>query len=223
MNSIKDPKELSKIYEHRFDGMIDYRMKVWYVLCKNYFSKLISPSYSVLDLGCGYGEFINHIDAKAKLAMDLNPKAPLYLNEGIQFLNQDCSDRWGLESDSIDVVFTSNFFEHLPDKLTLRKTLLEVLRCLKPGGLLIAMGPNIKHCPGTYWDFWDHFLCLTDNSLSEALVNNGFNIQLKVDRFLPYTMVNQPQYPLFLLKLYLSMPLLWKIIGKQFLVVASKQ
>ena len=34
---------------------------------------------------------------------------------------------------------------------------------------MIALGPNIKYLPGSYWDFWDHFLCLTEMSLGEAL------------------------------------------------------
>jgi SAM-dependent methyltransferase len=223
MNSINDPEELRKIYEHRFEYMIDYRMKVWSVLCNSFFSKFIPSTASVMDIGCGYGEFINHIDATEKFAMDLNPKASIYLHKRVKFLNQDCSVEWDVGSSSLDVVFTSNFFEHLPDKSTLRNTLLEARRCLKTGGLLVAMGPNIKFCPGSYWDFWDHFLCLTDNSMAEALENNGYDICRKIDRFLPYTMVNQPQYPLKLLKLYLHFPILWKLFGKQFLVIASKK
>lgn len=46
------------------------------------------------------------------------------------------------------------FFEHLPDKAHLLRTLGQIRRCLKPGGCLIAMGPNIKYLPGRYWDFF---------------------------------------------------------------------
>ena len=48
----------------------------------------------VLDLGCGYGEFINQVRARRKIAMDLNPDAPSHLAPGVEFLHQDCSVRW---------------------------------------------------------------------------------------------------------------------------------
>ena len=129
---------------------------------------------------------------------------------------------WRLEDGSLNVVFSSNFFEHLPDKAALGRTLEEIFRCLAPNGKLIAMGPNIKYLPGKYWDFWDHHLPLTEISLSEGLTNRGFEIGRCVDKFLPYTMVNTREYPDGFLKLYLSLPIVWRILGKQFLVVAIK-
>ena len=84
------------------------------------------------------------------------------------------------------------------------------------------MGPNIKFLPGSYWDFWDHFLCLTEMSLGEALENNGYRVTVSHARFLPYSMVAAPRYPMALLRLYLALPILWRVFGKQFLVVAEK-
>ena len=43
-----------------------------------------------------------------------------------------------------------------------------------------------------------------------------------LDRFLPYTMVNAPQYPVALMKLYLQIPFAWKWFGRQFVVIAAK-
>src|SRR6185295_17009631 len=123
---------------------------------------------------------------------------------------------------SLDVVFTSNFFEHLPDKSTLTRTLQEAWRCLKPGGKLIAMGPNIKYLPGAYWDFWDHHLPLTESSLAEGLKTKGFVVDTCWPRFLPYTMASGPQYPILFLQLYLGLRFAWRIFGKQFLIVARK-
>ena len=123
---------------------------------------------------------------------------------------------------SLDVVFTSNFFEHLPDKVALGRTLDEIHRCLRPGGRLVAMGPNIKYLPGLYWDFWDHYIPLTEASLKEALVTRGFTVDVCLGRFLPYTMASGPRYPLALLRAYLRLPLAWRIFGKQFLVVGAR-
>lgn len=221
--SIKDPRELQSIYEHRFTTMLQYRNEVWQVLAGTFFQKYVRPTDAVLDLGCGYGEFINHITAGAKYGMDLNPRSPEFLAKEVKFLQQDCSTRWALPDNSLDVVFTSNFFEHLPDKLALRNTLQEAHRCLKPGGKVVALGPNIKYVQGAYWDFWDHFLCLTEMSLGEGLENNGYRVVESHARFLPYSMVSAPRYPIGLIRLYLALPVFWPLLGKQFLVVAEKQ
>jgi SAM-dependent methyltransferase len=216
-------EEVQTIYSQRFAANRAYRQKVWRVLTADFFQRWINPSGAVLDLGCGYGEFINQILAREKYGMDLNPDSSRMLESGIRFIQQDCSQLWPLSENSLDAVFTSNFFEHLPDKSTLGRTLEQARRCLKPGGRLIALGPNIKYVPGLYWDFWDHYLPLTETSLSEGLENRGFSIQNCFDRFLPYTMVNAPEYPVFFLKVYLKVPLAWRFMGKQFLVIAAKK
>jgi SAM-dependent methyltransferase len=220
--SAQSARELQNIYEKRFAGTLTYRKKIWNVLVHDFFQKYVSPDDAVVDLGCGYGEFINTVQCAKKFAMDLNPDAPKYLASTVQFLDQDCASPWRLESGALNVVFTSNFFEHLPDKGALGRTLDEIFRCLAPGGKLIAMGPNIKYLAGEYWDFWDHYLPLTEKSLSEGLINRGFEISECVGKFLPYTMVDQRPYPGVFLKLYLRLPLAWRIFGKQFLVVATK-
>jgi SAM-dependent methyltransferase len=154
--------------------------------------------------------------------MDLNPDASRFLESGVRFLQQDCSTRWQCDDASLDLIFSSNFFEHLPGKNALRLTLDECFRCLKPGGKLIAMGPNIRFLSDKYWDFWDHHLALSERSLVEGLENCGFVILETHDRFLPYTMVNSRKHPLIVLSLYLKMRPAWKIFGRQFLIVAAK-
>jgi SAM-dependent methyltransferase len=214
--------ELVTIYQERFSGQEAYRFAVWSVLCRDFFQQWVPHDATVLDLGCGYGEFIRQIKARHKLGMDLNPTAASKLPPEVRLLAQDCSAPWELPDASLDVVFTSNFFEHLPDKSALGRTLDQVRRCLKPGGRLIAMGPNIKFLPGRYWDFWDHYLPLTELSLREGLEIRGFNISECHPRFLPYTMATGPRYPLLFLRLFLRCRVAWMLIGRQFLVSAAK-
>jgi SAM-dependent methyltransferase len=221
--SIKEPRELQSIYERRFTASNSaYRKRLWQILTDVYFQKFIRPESAVLDLGCGYGEFINAIKCREKYAIDLNARAADHLAADVRLYLQDCSEQWPLEDETLDVVFTSNFFEHLPDKLSLKRTLLEAKRCLRPGGLIIAVGPNIRCVNGAYWDFWDHFLCLTEKSLSEALENNGYRVVYALPRFLPYTTVNQPAWPMWTVKLYLALPMCWRLFGQQFLVIAER-
>ncbi|MSU56575.1 MAG: class I SAM-dependent methyltransferase [Pedosphaera sp.] len=220
--SANAPDDLQRIYEARFNVNLDYRRAVWRVLIDDFFQRYVAPEAAVLDLGCGYGEFINQIRCGKRYAMDLNPDMPRRVEAGVNALLQDCSTEWQLPENSLDVVFTSNFFEHLPDKPALGRTLDQAHRCLKPGGRLIALGPNTKYLPGTYWDFWDHYLPLTELSLREALVNRKFSIESCVAKFLPYTMAGGRQYPMFFVRAFLKLKPAWRVLGKQFLVVAVK-
>src|SRR5207249_4430949 len=85
------PEELRQIYGNRFDEHMQYRNQVWQVLTAKFFSKLIPADARVLDLGCGYGEFINNIQCAERLAMDMNPAAAQRLHKGIAFIEQDSS------------------------------------------------------------------------------------------------------------------------------------
>jgi SAM-dependent methyltransferase len=213
---------LEKIYSVRFSGLEAYRNNVWTVLVNQFFSRWISTEDSVLDLGCGYCEFINNVSAAQKFAMDLNPSARERVSRATRLIEQDCSAPWPLPDNSLDIVFSSNFFEHLPSKAALQATLVEAHRCLKPGGHLIAIGPNVKLLSGAYWDFFDHHLPLTELSLSEGLVMAGYKIDRVLARFLPYTMSQGFRPPIWALRLYLKIPFVWKLFGRQFLVVGKK-
>lgn len=215
-------RELEAIYRNRFDGNQEYRNKVWKTLIECWFQKFIPADSTVLDLGCGYGQFINNVLCDRRYAMDLNPASRSKLDSRVEFLEQDCSLPWSLPDSSLDVVFTSNFFEHLPTKAALTDTVEQARRCLKRGGRIIAMGPNIRYIGGAYWDFFDHHLALTELSLKECLESAGFRTEYVLDRFLPYSMVSAPQYPVAWMKLYLQFPLTWKWFGRQFVVIAAK-
>ena len=109
--------DLQKIYSARFSGQQAYRTHVWQILTHSFFSRWIRPTDTVLDLGCGYGEFSNNIP---------------------------------------------------------------------------------------------------------ALTMTGFKVEEKIAKFLPYSMSQGSQPPLWMLRLYLKVPLLWKIAGRQFLVIARR-
>src|SRR5512143_734976 len=106
--SANTQEELVRIYANRFAETSAYRGRVWQVLVPQFFQQFIAESGTVLDLGCGYGEFINNIRAKSKFAMDLNPDAKARLNPDVTFLQQDCSQTWQADSGTLDLVFTSN-------------------------------------------------------------------------------------------------------------------
>ncbi len=215
-------EQLQNEYRLRFDAIQAYRNQVWEVLTRDYFQKFIPPDSVILELGCGWGEFINHIQAGEKHAMDLNADTASKLNPGITLHAQDCSTPWRIGANALDVVFTSNFLEHLADKHQLAVVLEQAHRCLKPGGRMLCLGPNIKYTGGEYWDFWDHHIPLTDGSLAEILELTGFRVTRRIPRFLPFSMATGFRPPLIFLKTYLRLPFAWPMFGKQFFIVAEK-
>lgn len=214
--------ELETIYTQRFAGREAHRDRVWKVLTQHYFQRWISPAATVLDLGAGYCEFINNINAAHKVALDLNPVTPLKAARDVTVVPQDVTQAWAVETESVDVVFTSNFFEHLPSKRDLSHCLSEIYRVLRPNGRLIAMGPNIRFCFDIYWDFFDHYLPLSDRSMVEAAEITGLSTELIIPRFLPFTMQGKLPLRSILVRLYLMLPLAWRLLGKQFLLIARK-
>jgi SAM-dependent methyltransferase len=220
---VKDISDTLRVeYQNRFEANATYRNAVWKILCKDFFGKFIGASETILDLGAGWGEFTRNIEANKKYAMDLNPDCALRISGYAEFLMQDCSAPWPLANGQLDRVFTSNFLEHLPTKDAIISTLKEALRCLRPGGTIICMGPNVALVPGVYWDYWDHYIPISDKSMAEALELAGFQIEMARARFLPYTMSGGRNPPLLAVKAFLRVPLLWRLFGKQFLVVARK-
>jgi ubiquinone/menaquinone biosynthesis C-methylase UbiE len=218
------PHDLARLYRRRFDAAaVEAKDRVWKVLCHDFFQRFVRESDTMLDLACGYGEFSRHVRAARKIAVDLNPDAALHLPADVEFHQARADALPFLADASIDVAFTSNFFEHLPDKATLDRVLAEVLRALRPGGRFVALQPNIRVLADKYWDFYDHLLPLSHLSCREAFEKAGYEVETLIDRFLPYTTRSRmPQHPA-LVRVYLRVPLAWRLLGKQFLIVGAKR
>jgi ubiquinone/menaquinone biosynthesis C-methylase UbiE len=214
---------LSQIYQERFkDDARNWRLRLWKVLCEHWIQRYIPENATVLDLAAGQCEFINQIQCARKIAVDLNEDVHKFAASDVEVMIAWSHNMPEVSSDSIDVVFVSNFFEHLPSKQAFFDTLKELHRILKPGGKLLVLQPNIRFLNGEYWDFIDHYLPLTDRTLVEALELIDMRAEEVRPQFLPYTTRSKvPHWP-FLVRLYLMLPLAHRIFGKQAWVVASK-
>jgi SAM-dependent methyltransferase len=211
------------LYESRFSAE-DRRAKdaLWRVLCEDFFQRWVPPDARLVDLGAGLCEFVNHIRAREKWAVDMDPELPLRAAPDVRVRCGAADDLGWLDSASVDVVFASNLFEHFMTKRDLVATLREVHRVLRPGGRILVLGPNIRYASRVYWDFFDHHLPLSDRSMAEALEINGFTLELVRARFLPYTIKSRfPRWPV-LVRMYLRCPPLHMLFGKQMFVVAVR-
>ena len=216
--------ELEQLYQQRFhDEDLVQKQAIWKVLCEDFFQRYVKPTDTVVDIGAGYCEFINNIRAGKKIAVDLNPDVSKFAAADVTTINAPCTAISELPSGSVDVVFMSNFLEHLPTKQLVLDTFHEAFRILRTGGRVIVLQPNIRFLAAEYWDFFDHHTALSDRSLVEGLQLAHFHPSVVYPRFLPYTTKSRLPKSAGLVRLYLKMPLAWRILGKQALVVADKR
>jgi len=190
---------------------------------KHYFPRLIGRDKIVLDLACGYGEFINNVDAAKKYAVDLNPDAPQYLDADVEFHALPANAMRDTSADDDDVVFTFNFLEHSRRRRNATPCWGRFSASSSQACALSSWAPNIRYLAAEYWDFYDHYLPLSHLSLKEGLIQAGYDVVTIIPRFLPYTTRSAlPTHP-FLIALYLKLPIFWPLLGKQFLLVGRKR
>jgi len=212
-----------RIYQERWeDSELEKVSKVWEVLTRVFFQKLIGENSKVLDIGCGFCHFLNHLKAKEKTGVDANPSAGNYAAKDVTFIHSDDLCLKMLPDEHFDCVLLSNFLEHLDSTREVIALLVRVRELLKPEGRVIILQPNFRLLGPAYFDFVDHKTILTDKGIEEALNIAGFKIERRIIRFLPYTTKSKlPQHP-FLVRLYLLLRPAWFLMGKQSLFVAAK-
>jgi 2-polyprenyl-3-methyl-5-hydroxy-6-metoxy-1,4-benzoquinol methylase len=146
--------KLSTLYKIRFPKkVLDRKNQIWKIICANFLQKYISKHSTVVDVGCGFGEFINNINASKKIAIDLNPDAKNYLNPEVEFkliraLNLSFIKKRG--GVVVDVIFNSNFLEHLSSQQEVAHFLGRMYENIKPGGRIAIIGPNFKYAYSTF-------------------------------------------------------------------------
>lgn len=195
------------------------RTKVWRAIVDYISDKYLKNPVDVLDLGCGYGDFINNIKCKNKTAVDLNPDAANYLVPGIHFVNSTADNLEAIESASLDLIFSSNLLEHLTDA-ELERAAKEFHRVLRPGGLMITMQPNYFYAYREYFDDYTHKKVFSHNSLPDFFAANGFKSVAMEKKFLPFSLKSRLPKTYILTKLYLDFPL--RPTAKQMLGVFQK-
>lgn len=213
---------IDKLYSERFNkSELEKKQRLWKILCAEFFQKFISPNSALLDMGAGYCEFINNIKAKEKYAVDLNPDTPRFAATGVKVFTCQATNI-DIPNNSIDVVFISNFLEHMETKDEVLSVLNEAYRVCKSGGKILVLQPNIRYIYKNYWDFFDHKVPISDKSLVEGLELVGFKIVKIYAKFLPYTTKSKIPWNVFIIKVYLRMPFAWNLFGAQAFAIGQK-
>jgi SAM-dependent methyltransferase len=196
------------------------RRIVWAAVAAH-LSRWIDPGARVLEIGAGYCDWINHVRATQRVAVDVWPEFGRFASADVQTIVLDAATNLRTLGDaSYDVVLASNVLEHfVPD--TAATVVSDVAAVLKPGGRIILIQPNFRLAWRRYFDDYTHRAIFTDVSLPALLASRGFNTELVESRFLPYSM-RQTALPIrpWLVAAYLRSPI--KPLAGQMLVIARK-
>jgi SAM-dependent methyltransferase len=127
-----------------------------------------------------------------------------------------------LPREHFDGVFLSNFLEHLPDQDAVGTVLAKLRDAMQPGGRIAIMGPNFRYCAKDYFDCADHTVVLSHIGVEEHVYAAGFEVESVAPRFLPFSFRSLLPPSATLTRTYLRTPVLWRLLGKQFLVIGRK-
>jgi SAM-dependent methyltransferase len=193
------------------------REVVWRALWRYYFKRLVPGDGCVLDLGCGYGDFINQAVAKRRIALDNWPDFMLHLAPGVEPILANATDLTALPDAGIDFVLASNLFEHLPQSDFIR--VLDALRPkLSARGTLSILQPNYRYAYREYFDDYTHISVYSHVSICDLLTAHGYEVIELIPRFLPLTVKSRLPVSGVLIGAYLASPI--KPLGKQMMVRA---
>jgi SAM-dependent methyltransferase len=193
------------------------REVLWQTLYRYYFSRLIEPQDCVLELGAGYGHFINQVTARKRIALDQWDEFPSYLGPGVEFHVHDVTDLSFLDPGSVDFAFASNLFEHISQE-DFARVLAQLKRALSNSGTLNILQPNYYYAYREYFDDYTHRSVYTHTSICNFLEANGYEVIECRPRFLPLTVKSRLPVSPLPIRLYLALP--WKPLGKQMLIRA---
>jgi hypothetical protein len=234
-----DGAELAQMYRNRFDDADRERVgNFWDLMFANFLTPLVGPDMTVLDLGAGNCEFINRVQAARRIAVDLNPDTQASAAPGVEVLLTSSDDLSAIPTGSVDLLFTSNFFEHLRTSDQLLATLQECRRVAGDQARIVVLMPNLRAVGPRYYDYLDHCLPVTDRSLVEALSLTSWKATKVIPRLLPYGVnpagrvaaadggrsrspLANPALHRRLMQAYFHLPMLWRLVGGQMLVIAE--
>jgi SAM-dependent methyltransferase len=214
--------DYGRIYEYRFRDVPDSQKAAAWRNIARHVAGFMPGARRLLDPSAGRCEFVNHSEAEEIWAVDMESRFLAHAKPGVKTIVGDIF-RVPLPQAYFEGVFVSNFLEHLASAEQAAEFLGLMRNTLAPGGRLVVMGPNFKYCGNEYFDCIDHKLILTHHAVEELLHAEGFVLRVVHPQYLPFSF-RRHRLPFLdlLVKVYLKVPLTWKLFGKQFLIVAEK-
>lgn len=214
-------ESLDHLYRARFsDEERRAKHALWRVIGA-YLQRWVHAAQPVLDIASDDGYFIANVTGSERWATDVRdtsaampPDVHFVQASGLDLLDH-------LPHRYFGTIFMSNYLEHLGDRDQVVEQLRIARELLRDGGRVVVLQPNIRYTGAAYWDFIDHHVALTERSLVEAGEKAGLRTVHLIPRFLPYTTKGRLPASAALARLYLRVPLAWRLLGGQALYVAE--
>lgn len=161
---------------------------------------LFERGNTVLDVGCGRGEFLRGFVELGALgfAVDQDPSAMASCPEAELRVSDIENDGIPYDEGLFDIVYSKSVIEHFhnPEKLV-----EEMYRVLKPGGTLITLCPAWEYNYKIYFEDFTHRTPFMFSSLRDIQLMHGF-VDVNVEYFR-------------------QLPFLWQKRGRPFLILSE--
>lgn len=214
--------DYERLYSYRFQEIDQTaRETVWGEIARYVTEQALQHPTRLLDPAAGRREFIDAAPAPERWAIDAVDYCEAHGDSAVRLIVSDVMEA-ELPPDHFDGIFVSNFLEHLPSPEAVYGFLSRMRTVTRPGGRIAVMGPNFRYCADEYFDCADHIVVLTHLAVAEHLHTAGYEVERVTPRFLPYSFRGRFPASARLTRLYLGLPLAWRIFGRQFLVVARR-
>jgi SAM-dependent methyltransferase len=193
------------------------RRGVWRAIAR-YVARDAGPVDTLLELGAGYCDFVNQFPARRRIAFDLNPEMKRWAAPGVELRIESALELAGIARGSVDLVFASNFLEHLAAQ-ELGVLLPRIREVLSEHGRLILLQPNHRLCAERYFDDPTHQTIFDDAGIGGWLAPHGLRVLRLEPGLLPFSMNSRLPKSELLTWLYLRSPI--RPLAAQMYVVAG--
>jgi SAM-dependent methyltransferase len=188
---------VSVVYNENDRPLTLYPEKLARYLFKRYDLK---PGYSLLDVGCGRGEFLKGFIkcGVVGFGVDQSLAAQSYCPQATLMVSDIENDGIPYEDNSFEVVYSKSVIEHFyyPERMV-----REIYRVLRPGGRVITLCPDWEFNFRNYFEDYTHRTPFMQASLRDIFLIHGF-VDVSVERFR-------------------QLPILWGGAGKSLLPIAE--
>lgn len=164
----------------KFKGITEWAVRLVGARQARFLASLVPARGRVLDIGCGRGVLLRSLLARGFTCdgFELSQQAASGLHSEVRLSIGATLEDAGYSNDSFDMVVLWHVLEHLPDP---DRTLEEIRRILKPGGLLVVAVPNFSswqaRVTGRFWFHLDpprHLHHFSRFGLRRLLTRGGF-------------------------------------------------
>ena len=190
---------------------------VWREIAGQLYEWLGRPQ-CVLDAAAGRGEFITAVPAAERWAIDMVD----YLGDrpGIHQVVGDVRTA-ELPKGHFDGVLVSNFLEHLYDADEIGALLRRLRQTISTGGKIVVLGPNFRYCSREVLRLRRPHHRATDLAVEEHLYAAGSQSSRRAAGSPVHVPRTAPDDRCSCA--YSQFPLVWKILGKQYFVLATNE